>query len=338
MNNWEKPSKFFLNLEKRNFLNKNIPSFKDANDNTISDSKKNLNMQKEFYQSLITSTSITQVEHTKYYKYLHNITKITNHTKNIKHSDIEIEELEIAIKKQKKATSPDDKEFFKFFLEDLKHWIPRYFKEANDFFPEIALEGIITCIPKQGKLRNDLKNWRPLTLLNLIYKFYSSIIANRLKTTLPSLINEDQTGFISGRFIGENTRMIYDTIDYCETFQKEGILIILDFSKAFDTIEWPFIEYTLNLFNFGDKFINFIKFFFVFFGSLKKGNRPFLFIFLLAEHHGYARSIYQQTYKVSVLLVCTLTYISFLVQKICKYIGSNIQYLFQILSCYCSSI
>ena len=264
VDNWEKSSKFFLNLEKRNFLNKNIPSLKDGKNNTISDSKTIMNMQKDFYQSLFSSTPTTQVEHTKYHKYLHNITKISNHTKLMKDSDIEIEELEYAIKlsKQNKAPGPDgfSNEFFKFFVEELKHWIPRYFREAieNDFFSEIALEGIITCIPKQGKLRNDLKNWRPLTLLNSIYKCYSSIIANRLKTTLPSLINEDQTGFISGRFIGENTRMIYDTIDYCETFQ-EGILIILDFSKAFDTIEWPFIDYTLNLLNFGDKFINYIK-------------------------------------------------------------------------------
>ena len=235
VDNWEKPSNFFLNLEKRTFVNKNISSLKDPKNNTISDSKKILNMQKEFYQSLFTSTPTTQMEHTKYHKYLHNVTKISNHTKLIKDSDIEIEELEYAIKlsTQNKAPGPDgfSNEFFKFFVEDLKHWILRYFREAieNDFFSETALEGIITCIPKQGKLRNDLKDWRPLTLLNSIYKFYSSIIANRLKTTLPSLINEDQTGFISGRFIGENTRMIYETIDYCETFQEEGILIILNF-------------------------------------------------------------------------------------------------------------
>ena len=66
-------------------------------------------------------------------------------------------------------------------------------------------------------------------------------------------------GLVTGRFTGENTRMIYDIIDYCETFREKGILIILDFSKAFDTIEWPFIEDTLKRFNFGETFIDFIK-------------------------------------------------------------------------------
>ena len=69
----------------------------------------------------------------------------------------------------------------------------------------LSLDRVITCIPKQEKLRNSLKNWRPLILLNSIYNFFSSMVANRLKTVLPSVINENQTGFISGRFIGENT-------------------------------------------------------------------------------------------------------------------------------------
>ena len=85
--------------------------------------------------------------------------------------------------------------------------------------------------------------------------------ANRLKLVLPSVINEDQTGFISGRFIGENTQMIYDTINYCEEENKKGLLIILDFFKAFDTIEWPFIEDVFKIFYFGEDFINMIKLF-----------------------------------------------------------------------------
>ena len=98
--------------------------------------------------------------------------------------------------------------------------------------------GIITCIPKGGKLRNDLKNWRPLTLLNCTYKYLSSMIADRIKSVLEELISNDQTGFISNRFIGENTRLLYDTIEYCHTQNVEGLLIVVDYAKAFDTIEW----------------------------------------------------------------------------------------------------
>ena len=85
------------------------------------------------------------------------------------------------------------------------------------------------------------------------------MFANRLKTCLPSIINEDQTGFISGRFIGENTRMVYDTIAYCASHDRPGLLIVLDFSKAFDTIEWKFISEVLEIFKFGDTLIDMIK-------------------------------------------------------------------------------
>ena len=68
----------------------------------------------------------------------------------------------------------------------------------------------------QGEKNKDFikKNWRPISLLNVVYKIGSSCIANRIKTVLPLLINEDQSGFILDRYIGDNIRLIYDLINY----------------------------------------------------------------------------------------------------------------------------
>ena len=68
-------------------------------------------------------------------------------------------------------------------------------------------EGIITCIPKGGKRRDLIKNWRPISLLNVVYKIGSAATAKRIKTMLPELINKGQTGFMSGRYIGDNLRL-----------------------------------------------------------------------------------------------------------------------------------
>ena len=69
----------------------------------------------------------------------------------------------------------------------------------------------------------------------------------------------DQTGFMKGRFIGENIRLI----DYVIRFTKEknipGLLLFLDFEKAFDTIEWPFIINSLQYFGFGPSVVNWVK-------------------------------------------------------------------------------
>ena len=65
-------------------------------------------------------------------------------------------------------------------------------------------EGIIICIPKGDKPREYLKqkqNWRPISLLNVVYKIATACIAERMKKVLPTLISEDQTGFMANRYI-----------------------------------------------------------------------------------------------------------------------------------------
>ena len=55
---------------------------------------------------------------------------------------------------------------------------------------------------------------------------------------LPDLINNDQTGFLKGRSIGENVRLIDRIITYAESQNTPGILLFIDFEKTFDTSEW----------------------------------------------------------------------------------------------------
>ena len=77
-------------------------------------------------------------------------------------------------------------------------------------------QGVITCIPKEDKPKHFLKNWRPLTLLDGVYKIALGAIANRFKQILDVIINKDQTGFLKGRYIGQNSRLIYDLMNHTE--------------------------------------------------------------------------------------------------------------------------
>ena len=65
-------------------------------------------------------------------------------------------------------------------------------------------------------------------------------------------MNPDQTGFISNRFLGENTRLLLDTMSYCEQNSIGGILVVVDYAKEFDTSEWPFVGFCLELFGYGE--------------------------------------------------------------------------------------
>ena len=101
-----------------------------------------------------------------------------------------------------------------------------------------------------------------ITLLNLDYKIASKVIAKRMDKVLSLLINPDQTGFIKGRFIGQNIRLINDILEQTKLHNIPGILLQLDFRKAFDTIEWEFIQRTIALFNFGNSIQRWISIFY----------------------------------------------------------------------------
>ena len=71
---------------------------------------------------------------------------------------------------------------------------------------------------------------------------------------LDKLIHNDQKGFMAGKYLGENIRMIYDIISHTETEQLPGLLLLVDFEKAFDSISWVFISEVLEYMNFGPTF------------------------------------------------------------------------------------
>ena len=123
--------------------------------------------------------------------------------------------------------------------------------------------GLISLLPKKNKILYQLKNWRPISLLNCDYKIATKAIAVRMKTVLPSIINPDQTGFLKGRFTGENIRLIDGVIDYTELFKGIPVLLLfVNFEKAFDTLEWSFVVKTLHYYNFGPSFILWVKTFY----------------------------------------------------------------------------
>ncbi len=134
----------------------------------------------------------------------------------------------IANLKSGKAPGSDGlpSEFYVTFWDKLrKHFmsfvIDTYIKGQ---LPNSTRHAIISLLYKKGN-KSLLKNYRPISLTNSDYKIIAFVFAHRLQKVLPHIINEDQSGYIKGRYIGNNIRSVLDIYDYCEKENKEGAIL-----------------------------------------------------------------------------------------------------------------
>ena len=118
-------------------------------------------------------------------------------------------------------------EFYRTFWNEIGLLVTNSFNHAfrKGCLSDEQGRACITLIPKSSKDHRFLKNWRPIALLNVDYKIAAKCLANRMKVVLQDLISPEQTGFLKGRFIGENIRLILDLIDYCDNHSVPGALL-----------------------------------------------------------------------------------------------------------------
>ena len=98
--------------------------------------------------------------------------------------------------------------------------------------PAYMKKSVTILIPKKDKDRRNVENLRPIGLLNVHYKIITKALATKVQKVVSSLINEDQTGFLKGRFIGENVRLILDLMDYCSEKNISALILACDFETS----------------------------------------------------------------------------------------------------------
>ena len=106
----------------------------------------------------------------------------------------------------------------------------------------------------------NVKNWRPISLLNVDFKILAKCLASKLKKCIVTIIHLDQPCGIKGRAIFENIIFPQDTIFLANKQNNPlAIIVSLDQSKAFDRVNRGFMLRVLRNFDFGEAFINWIK-------------------------------------------------------------------------------
>ena len=245
---------------------------KDEDGNIITGNVAILEKEVEFYSKLYTSTNKEIDEEVDVLQKLNlssnDIPVVTNEDAISCEGNMTLEECTKAVKTMANGKSPGCDgypiEFYKVFWNQVGNILTESYNHSFES-GKLSISqrrGVITLIPKDGKDEMLLKNWRPISLLNADYKIAAKVLSNRMKNVLSTIISNDQTGFLPNRYIGESVRLILDIIEYTDINNIPATLFFIDFEKAYDKIEWSFINKCLEHFGFGEDLKKWVKVFY----------------------------------------------------------------------------
>ncbi len=263
--NGEKNTKYFLGLEKTNYNRLNINQLIVENGNTVEDQSELMSFIHSYYQQLYEDPEVFEEEESMK-KFLNKIPtqEISESEFILLEQPITLLECEQALFSMAEGKAPGmdgiPVEFYKQFWSQIKN---DFLNMVNTAFQEEQLyghvtQGVLRLLPKPEKNLLHLKNWRPITLLNVDYKILSKVLAKRLEQIIPNLIHEDQTGFVKGRYIGQSIRTLLDVAEHCEINDVPALMVSLDIEKAFDSVRWPFLCEILERRGIGPRFLKWI--------------------------------------------------------------------------------
>lgn len=263
----ERPTKYFLNLEKKQFDSKTISSIFNEEGILLKEAEEILQYEhKHFTQQYSINhdnrEALDQGEGAPFLPQIESL--ISDLDKQLLNRELSLEELENALKDMKNGKSPGcdglPPDLYKQFWPILGKYLLASFLYSGQqgILTPDQRRGIITLIPKKGKDKRLIRNWRPISMLNTDYKILAKVLAKRLSSVLPSLVHPNQTGFIPTRFIGDNIRNTQAIIDFTTQTGRSGLVVSLDFRAAFDSLDHQFLMQALNTYRLGDFFSSWI--------------------------------------------------------------------------------
>ncbi len=258
----EKPTSFFFKLCRERFDRNFVYSIYDSSGTEVSDRAGLINAHEEFYADLFSRDEIDLCTQRELFSNLS--LRLSEDDRDLCEGLLSLSEITTALGNMSKNKSPGPDglsvEFYSKFWNLLG---PILLDVINSCYADSDLcDSMKTSntrlVFKKGD-RKNLKNWRPISLLNVDYKICSKALSSRLSLVLDKIVSPDQTCSVPGRSISSNLVMLRDMLDYIERTDEPGILISLDQEKAFDRVDRSFLMNLLQHFGFGPSFCKWIS-------------------------------------------------------------------------------
>ena len=149
-----------------------------------------------------------------------------------------------------KSSGPDGfpAEFYQTFWEIIKKDLMSLFNDFhNKRLPLFSLNfGIITLLYKKSDAI-QIQQYRPICLLNVSFKVFTKALTNRLSVIAQNEIRPTQSAFMPGRFIMEGVVVLHESIHEMHRKKVDGVILKLDFEKAYDKVKWSLLQQTLRM-------------------------------------------------------------------------------------------
>ena len=182
--------------------------------------------------------------------------QLTHRSCNRLEADISQDEVTTAIRNMAKGKSPGPdglpSEVYQEFEVDLRDKLHLLLQDSlkAGSMPVAVRKGEIVFLYKKGEPR-EVRNYRPITLLNTDYKILAKILVARLKPVMDDIVSKPQLGFVPNRVITEATHLLKLVQAFLDETDGEGIIVAADWEKAFDRVSWTFLHDAAEALGFG---------------------------------------------------------------------------------------
>ena len=258
----KKPTKYFFNLEQRRQQKKEMTCLNSSSGVLLSDSRDIRAEMNNFYQDLFSEEEVDLEAQDWLLGQLSMC--LDEQEQNSCEGLLTVDECREALSGMDTGKSPGidglTAEFYLAFWAVLGSDLVEVlnFGFQNGQLSVSQRRGLLSLIFKKGE-KKDLKNWRPISLLCVDYKIGTRALAAQLQKVLSSVLHEDQTCGVPGRSIFSNLYLIRDLIEYCSAKNLPLAIISPDQEKAFDRVNWNFLNRVLQKMNFGPEFRQWIR-------------------------------------------------------------------------------